>query len=459
MVTLADNQLGYALVPAISPGDETAAFLTSGMQSIALNGTVALVVAQTITFSAIPAQTVGTPLTLSATATSGLPVTFTSTTTSVCTVSGTTATLLAAGTCTIQATQDGDAGYSAATPVSQSFTVNGEAQTITFGAIATQTVGTPLTLSATATSGLAVTFTSTTASVCTVSGTMATFLAPGTCTIDASQAGGLSGGVTYAEATTVPQSFTVNPAPVAQTITFGAIAAQTVGTPLTLSATATSGLAVTFTSTTTSVCTVSGTTATFLTAGTCIINANQAGGISDGVNYAPAPMVSQSFTVNASLATAFTLTPSKTSLTVTAGQPSSPITIMVAPESGFTGVVTFACSGLPTGATCSFTPPSITLPGTTSTQLTISTTSASAAVRPNSNPLFPGATLAVALCCFLGFRKRRALQMFALLTVSVIGLGLFTGCGGSSQSSVSKVTVTATSGTAQGTTSIALTVN
>jgi hypothetical protein len=71
-------------------------------------------------------------------------------------------------------------------------------------------VGTPLTLSATATSGLAVSFTSTTTGICTISGTTATFIASGTCTIDANQAGNS----TYAAATMVPQSFQVNSAPI-----------------------------------------------------------------------------------------------------------------------------------------------------------------------------------------------------------------------------------------------------
>ncbi len=80
----------------------------------------------------------------------------------------------------------------------------------------------------------------------------------------------------------------------AQTITFANPGTQT-GAPLTLSATASSGLAVAFTSATTSVCTVSGTTATFVAAGTCTIDANQAG----NSTYAAAPQVAQSFTVNA----------------------------------------------------------------------------------------------------------------------------------------------------------------
>jgi hypothetical protein len=174
---------------------------------------------QTINFPTIPAQTVGTPLTLSATASSNLVVSFTSATQTICTVSGATATFIASGTCTIDATQAGNSTYAAATMVPQSFTVNGEAQTITFGTIAAQTVGTPLTLSATASSGLTVSFASTTTSVCTVSGATATFIAAGSCTIDANQAGNN----TYAAATMVPQTFTVN-LPATPTFTIAGIA-------------------------------------------------------------------------------------------------------------------------------------------------------------------------------------------------------------------------------------------
>ncbi len=84
----------------------------------------AALTAQTITFANPGSQAVGTPLTLSATASSGLTVSFTSTTTSVCTVSGTTTTFIAAGTCSITASQAGNATYAAATSVSRSFTVN-----------------------------------------------------------------------------------------------------------------------------------------------------------------------------------------------------------------------------------------------------------------------------------------------------------------------------------------------
>lgn len=63
------------------------------------------------------------PFTISAPASSNLPVSFASQTTSVCTVSGSQVTLVAIGTCTIQATQAGNNNYAGATPANQSFQV------------------------------------------------------------------------------------------------------------------------------------------------------------------------------------------------------------------------------------------------------------------------------------------------------------------------------------------------
>ena len=182
---------------------------TAASQSVALQGT-ATQESQTITFGALSNQALGTsPFTLSATASSGLAVSFASTTPAVCTISGATATLVSMGTCTIQATQGGNANYAAAAPVNQSFQVTQESQTIIFGALSNQALGTaPFTLSATASSGLAVSFASTTPAVCTVFGTTATLVNVGTCTIQATQAGNAN----YAAATPVNQSFQVNAA-------------------------------------------------------------------------------------------------------------------------------------------------------------------------------------------------------------------------------------------------------
>jgi hypothetical protein len=255
---------------------------------------------QTISFGAIAAQPAGSTVPLTATASSGLPVSYASLTSSVCKISGSTAILSAAGTCTITAQQVGNSSYQAAAPVTQSFAVNVASQTITFNSITTQVVGTPLTLLATASSGLPVSYATSTSTVCTVSGSTATFVSAGTCTITASQGGNTS----FIAAAPVSQSFSVSAKPLTpQTITFAPIALQIAGTPLTLTATASSGLPVSYASSTTFVCTVTGSTATLLAAGTCTITASQVGNTS----YAAATPVSQSFTVNAGSADGATI--------------------------------------------------------------------------------------------------------------------------------------------------------
>ena len=89
-------------------------------------------------------------------------------------------------------------------------------QTITFANPGAQRFGTTPTLSATASSGLVVTFTSGTTDVCTITSDGALgFVASGTCTINADQAGNTA----FDPAPTVTQSFSVDPiAPGAPTI-------------------------------------------------------------------------------------------------------------------------------------------------------------------------------------------------------------------------------------------------
>ncbi len=273
---------GSCTITASQAGNGTYAPAAPVSQTVTVN-----TISQTITFNPIPTQTVGTPLTLNASASSGLPVSYASSTTGVCTVLGNVASFIATGNCTITASQVGNATYAPAAPVSQTFTVNTVVQTITFNPISTQTLGTPLTLNASASSGLPVSFASSTTGVCTVLGNVASFIAAGSCTITASQAGN----ATYAPAAPVAQTFTVNGMP--QTITFNPILNQTVGTTLTLSASASSSLPVSFASSTAGICTVSGNVASFIAAGSCTITASQAG----NAIYAPAAPLPQTFTV------------------------------------------------------------------------------------------------------------------------------------------------------------------
>jgi hypothetical protein len=164
---------------------------------------------QSITFAPLRDVAVGAaPVSIVATASSGLPVSFSSTTAAVCSISGTSATIVGAGTCSITASQSGDTAYSAAAPVTQTFTVLA-LQTISFGPLMDRTLGSsPPPLSATATSGLGVTFASNSTPVCTVSGVNITLVAVGVCSITASQ----PGNSTYAAAAAVTQTFSVSAA-------------------------------------------------------------------------------------------------------------------------------------------------------------------------------------------------------------------------------------------------------
>jgi hypothetical protein len=174
---------------------------------------VANQLSQTIGFtSAAPSNAYlgGPNYTVAATATSGLPVTFASTTGSVCTVSGSTVSFVGTGTCTVSASQAGNSLYAAAPTVTQSFTVAGKPQSITFTSTAPTGafVGGPTyTVSATATSGLPVIFGAASFGVCSVSGSTVSFTAAGVCNIVGFQ----FGNATWASATPVVQTFTVLP--------------------------------------------------------------------------------------------------------------------------------------------------------------------------------------------------------------------------------------------------------
>jgi uncharacterized repeat protein (TIGR02543 family) len=170
-------------------------------------------------------------------------------------------------------------------------------QSITFNALSNKSAtDANFDVTATASSGLAVSFTSATSSICTVttSGTV-DILKGGTCTINADQSGGTSGATSYAAASQVIQSFTVNK--VSQTISFdlsGIGSKNTQSSDFSISATGgASGVSVTFSSAN-AYCTVSGSTVHIVSVGTCVIAADQVG----NDIYSAASQVTQSFVVN-----------------------------------------------------------------------------------------------------------------------------------------------------------------
>lgn len=108
-----------------------------------------------ITFGPLSDRPLGSaPFVVSVTSSSSSPVTLISMSASVCSVSDLTVTLLAAGTCSLMATEDGDTDYSPAWPVSRSFEVTKASATVSIdGSLVQSYDGTPKTLGATTTPG------------------------------------------------------------------------------------------------------------------------------------------------------------------------------------------------------------------------------------------------------------------------------------------------------------------
>lgn len=146
----------------------------------------------------------------------------------------------------------------------------------------------PVTLSATASSGLAVVF-SVVSGPATVAGATLTFTGAGSVVVRASQAGDSN----YAAAT--PVNVTITVAQAAQTISFTAPATATQGdSPLTLTGSATSGLPLTF-AVQSGPGTILGDQLTITGTGDIVVRASQAG----DTNYAAATPVDQTITITA----------------------------------------------------------------------------------------------------------------------------------------------------------------
>lgn len=137
-----------------------------------------------------------------------------------------------------------------------------------------------------------------------------------------------------------------------------------------------------------------------------------------------------------------TVVPATPTLTVTqGGSASSQLTIT--PGKGFTGTMQLSCSGLPTGATCSFSPatPAFVNGASTTSTMTIQTTGAatSASLRP-VRPAFPTQDVPVPAMVFwpsalllagaLGGAWKRGLRKFLPVVLLALCVGAMTACGG-----------------------------
>ena len=188
------GQPGNCVIDANEAGNDKYQPASQAQQTITVNGTK---IAQSITFTSVPRSEVEYNVAATGGG-SGNPVTFTidpSSTNSACSISGSLVTFGQPGNCVIDANEAGNDKYQPAPQAQQTITVKA-AQSISFPAQPTGWVGTPAALSATGGgSGNPVVFSVDPASetgVCNVSGTNGTtvnYSAPGTCVIDANQAG------------------------------------------------------------------------------------------------------------------------------------------------------------------------------------------------------------------------------------------------------------------------------
>jgi cyclophilin family peptidyl-prolyl cis-trans isomerase len=236
------------------------------------------------TYSNNASMTITTP-----TASSGLPVAVT-VKSGPATISGNSVSLTGAGIVVLAANQNGNANYQKASEVTASFSVGMGSQSISFPAIPSQTYGSgPVALEATASSGLPVSYVSSSSNV-SISGASVTILGSGTATIVASQLGNSNW------STAVPVTNTLVIAQASNVITpFGAIPNQTYSNNASMTITtptASSGLPVVVT-VKSGPATISGNSVSLTGAGTVVLAANQNG----NANYQQASEVTASFSV------------------------------------------------------------------------------------------------------------------------------------------------------------------
>lgn len=163
---------------------------------------------QSLVFNSLPPKTYGDPnFALFATASSGLDITYASSDPSVLLINGNVATILKAGSVRITASQTGNEDFNAAPDIDQIATISKAEQTISFSSIADKTLGDgPFELKATSSSGLDIMYTTGSDKV-TMTNNQATLAKAGRASITAAQLGNEN----YNAATSVDQSFCINP--------------------------------------------------------------------------------------------------------------------------------------------------------------------------------------------------------------------------------------------------------
>jgi hypothetical protein len=221
------------------------------------------------------------------------------------------------------------------------------------------TVNSRTTITAIASSGLAVSYRSSTPAVCSVDASSGevTTLAQGTCRIVLSQ----SGDEHYAPAVSVTLLLTIAADP-HQTLSFGPAPVLTLGGTATVQATASSGLPVHYRSDSPSVCNVDELSGlvTALSPGDCLVAANQAG----NAEIQPAAQVLQ--TLSVSVPGALSVPEAAQGVTATAGESMHTVVVKAASvASGGSPITHYTVASLPAGISFDSTslPATVSCPG------------------------------------------------------------------------------------------------
>jgi hypothetical protein len=433
---------------------------------------------QTISFSPATPVTYGvSPITLSATATSALGVTF-SVVSGPGTISGSTLTVTGAGTIVVAANQAGNTSYTAATQVTGSIVVNKAALTVTANA-ATSVYGAALP-----------TFTGTITGVVGSDGITATY---GTTATPTSAAGGsYTITATLVDPSSKLGNYTVTNTPAALTITKAtptdvlAASASSILTQNTETLTATISFtasvptgSVNFLDGTTLLSTVPLTNgvAVLSTAALSIGSHSITAVYSGDTNFVSVISAAQSITVqDFNLTISISSGSGSASVTSVTALPGSAavytFTLSPVGSATFPATVTLSASGLPAGATATFSPATLAAgTGSTNVTMTIQLPATTSKLQP-ANHFGRGLgpfTLALLLLPFAGRMRRagrklgRGVSLALLLTIGIGATVGLTGCGystgffGQAQQTYT-VTVTGTSGALAHSTTVTLTV-
>jgi hypothetical protein len=371
-------------------------------------------------------------------------------------------TSLAVGKHAITAQYSGDANYGGDTSAAVTVTVNQAVSTTAVtSSVNPSLAGQSVTLSAkvtsngpTPTGNIAFTSGSTTLATVALSGgsaayTTTSFTKVGTLAITASYSGDAN---TQASSATLSQvvngpTLTLSPS----SITFPGQYVGTSGLPLTVTATNPGSGPLTITSVTTSSNNfgVLNTCGGSLAAGSsCAIGVffdpSSSGAVSGTLTVADNASGSPQTIALSGSGQDFSFTSSSSTQTVT---PGSTATYMIAvnPIAGFNQMVTMSCSGAPTGSTCSLSPSSVALSGSTPASVTVSVTTmgnSAAATQPGS-PHGPQVPIFFAICGLPGLLLlgggRSVLcrgKTAAIYGAALLGIVCFVmaGCGGNGSS-------------------------